>query len=267
MEQFDIGRFLVVPERKFYCVMVKVQFRLGALEKLASLASKFGIGVCYVSYSMQRDYGKTVKAVVFLDVTDATAPMEKLIEEARKIEFVEEVRELKPEIEGLAIDMFSFPLTIGDSRVIILREHGMKGIINGLRERLGSAAETIQYYVGFEAGLEFGKNHKRLAEELGIKQPSEVFSKISAPLFMSVGFGIMKILKISNGPPYAYLRVHGCFECKCCPKKVEKPYSHLVRGMIAGVCSSIFGVEMFAKEVKCIAMGDPYCEFEVYPRK
>ena len=267
MEPFDIGRFLIAPGRKFHCILIKVKFKLGVLEKLASLASKFGVRVSYVSYSMQRDYGKSVKAVVFLDVTDITIPVERLIEEAKKLEFVEEIREFKPEIESLALDSFSFPLTIGDSRVIILREEGIRGIINGLRERLGSAAETIQYYVGFEAGLEFGRSHKKLGEALGIKSPSDIFSKISAPLFVSVGFGVMKVLKISENPPYAYLRVHRCFECECCPKRSDEPYSHLVRGMIAGAFTSVSGMEMFAKEIKCIAKGDPYCEFEITPKK
>ena len=77
----------------------------------------------------------------------------------------------------------------------------------------------------------------------------------------------MKILKSNDTPPYTYIRVYRCFECECAPQKTNKPYSHLVRGMIAGVSTEILGMEMTAKEIKCIAMGDPYCEFEVYPRK
>jgi len=84
---------------------------------------------------------------------------------------------------------------------------------------------------------------------------------------MSVGFGVMKVLKISENPPYAHLRVHRCFECECCTKSSDVPYSHLVRGMIAGAFTSVSGVEMFAREIRCIAEGDPYCEFEITPKK
>ncbi len=266
-EPFDIGRFLIAPDRKLHCLLIKTELMSGVLEKLASIAAKYGVKVSYISYSMPRDYEKLVRALVFIDVTDATASVEQLLEEARKLKFVKEIRDMKPEIEGFALDLFSFPLVIEGKRVIILREQGIKGIINGLRKRLGSAAEAIQYFLGFEAGLEFGKNHKKLGEKLGIRKPSEILSKISAPLFTPIGFGIMNVLKISDNPPYAYIRVHGCFECECAPQKSDKPYSHLVRGMVAGVLTELFEVEMTVKEIKCIAMGDPYCEFEAYPRK
>ena len=266
-EPFDIGRFLIAPDRKFHCLLIKTELVPGVMERLASIAAKYRVRISYVSYSMPREYEKPISVVAFIDVTDATAPIEQLLEEARKIEFVKEIKDMKPEIEGFALDLFSFPLVIDGKRAIVVREQGIRGIINGLRKRLGSAAEAIQYFLGFEAGLEYGKSHKKLGEKLGIKSPSEILSKISAPLFTPIGFGVMKILKSNDTPPYTYIRVYRCFECECAPQKINKPYSHLVRGMIAGVSTEILGMEMTAKEIKCIAMGDPYCEFEVYPRK
>jgi len=266
-EPFDIGRFLIAPGKKFHCLLIEAELMPGALAKLASIAAEYGVKISYVSYSMPRKYGEPVKAIVFIDVTDASAPIEQLLEEARKLEFVKEIRDAKPEVESFALDVFSFPLVIDGHRVIILREDGIKGIINGLRKRLGSAAEAIQYFLGFEAGLEFGKNHRKLGEKLGIRKATEIFSKISAPLFTPIGFGVMNILEINENPPYALIRVHGCFECECATEKSDMPYSHLVRGMMAGAFTELFGIEATAREIKCIAKGDPYCEFEVYPRK
>ncbi len=266
-EPFDIGRFLIAPGKKCHCLLIKAKLMPGALAKLASIAAKYGVKISYVSYSMPRKYGELVKALIFIDITDATVSTEQLLEEARKLEFVEEIRDMKPEIESFALDLFSFPLVIDGHRVIILREDGIKGIINGLRKRLGSAAEAIQYFIGFEAGLEFGKNHRKLGEMLGIKKASEIFSKISASLFTPIGFGVIKVLEISENPLHALVRVHGCFECECATEKSDKPYSHLVRGMMAGVFTQLFGVEATVREIKCIAKGDPYCEFEIYPRK
>ena len=84
----------------------------GVLEKLASIAAKYGVKVSYISYSMPRDYEKPVRALVFIDITDATASVEQLLEEARKLKFVREIRDMKPEIEGFALDLFSFPLVM-----------------------------------------------------------------------------------------------------------------------------------------------------------
>ena len=71
------------------------------------------------------------------------------------MKFVHEIKDAKPELEGFALDSFSFPLVVDKDRSIIFRESGIKGIINGFRKRLGTAAEAIQYFIGFEAGLEF----------------------------------------------------------------------------------------------------------------
>lgn len=202
-EPFDIGRFLVVPGRKFHLAMIRAKVRIGVIEKLASITRKYGVKIVYLSYSMQREYGKPIKAIIFLDMTDATISAEELAKEVEKLEFVEEVKEVKPEVEGFILDTLSFPLVIGEDRVIIFRGQGIKGIICGLRERLGSAAEAIQYFLGFEAGLEFGKSHIKLGKALGIEKASEIFSKISAPLFAPVGFGIMETIKITDKPPYA----------------------------------------------------------------
>jgi len=266
-EPFDIGRFLIVPGKRFHLALIKAKVRAGVMEKVASITRKYGVTVVYLSYSMQREYGKPITAVAFLDMTDSTITAEELAKEVRALDVVEEVREVKPEIEGFICDMLSFPLVIGKDRVIILREQGIKGIICGLRKRLGSAAEAIQYFLGFEAGLEYGKSHIKLGKALGIKKASEIFSKISAPLFTPIGFGLMEVVKITDEPPYALIRVYRCFECECCDEKTERPYSHLVRGMSAGLFTSLFKTEMFARETKCIAKGDPYCEFKITPQK
>jgi predicted hydrocarbon binding protein len=46
-------------------------------------------------------------------------------------------------------------------------------------------------------------------------------------------------------------------------KGSSEPQSHYIRGVLDGFFSSLFKVEMEAKETKCIAKGDPYCEFEI----
>ncbi|NTV62287.1 MAG: histidine kinase [Oscillochloris sp.] len=37
-------------------------------------------------------------------------------------------------------------------------------------------------------------------------------------------------------------------------------------GYIAGYCSVVFGMEMYCRETKCVAKGDPHCEFDTRPR-
>ena len=58
------------------------------------------------------------------------------------------------------------------------------------------------------------------------------------------------------------IKVYDSSECELF-KGSKKCESHLIRGMLAGWFSQLFRKEVKVREVKCIAKGDSYCQFEV----
>jgi len=40
-EPFDIGRFLIAPNRRFHCLLIKTELMLEALKEHASIAAKY----------------------------------------------------------------------------------------------------------------------------------------------------------------------------------------------------------------------------------
>ena len=48
---------------------------------------------------------------------------------------------------------------------------------------------------------------------------------------------------------------------------MKKCFSQWVRDLIAGFASKYFGKKVNVIEMKCIAKGDPYCEFTVAVEK
>jgi len=89
---------------------------------------------------------------------------------------------------------------------------------------------------------------------------------MGALLFKSLGYGIPEILELREDPPYLRVRVYQCIECEL-GGRATRPFSHYVRGILAGYASEIFKQELFAMENRCLTLGDPYCEFEVKPRE
>lgn len=259
---FDIGRFLVCPERKLYGVIVRAKAKPEVLKELASVLVGENVVILYLSFSRLVEVGETVTVLAFLDFTETETKIEDLVERAKKFNFVEEIKTIEPKVEGFIADTISHPLKIGENRAILLRDIGVKGFVVDLRDRLGSAAEAILYYLGFEAGLEFGKSHKQMGETLGIKDNVQIFTDISANLFVCVGYGVMEVIRLKQDPPEGTIRVYNCFECEL-GMGSGKLYSHIVRGMIASVLTELFSKKVFVEEVKCIAKGDPHCEFEV----
>jgi len=262
LSSFDIGRFLVCPKRKLYGVLLRGEAKPNVLRELASMLAEENVITRYLSFSRPVEVGQPVTVLAFLDFTETKARIEDLVERAKNIDFVEEIKVIEPKVKGFIADTVSNPLKIGESRAILLRDIGTKGFVVDLRKRLGSAAEAILYYLGFEAGLEFGKSHKQIGKKLGIQDNVQIFKDISASMFICVGYGIMEVIRLEENPPKGRIRVYNCFECEL-GKGSGKPYSHLVRGMTAGVLTKLFGKTVAVREVKCIAKGDSYCEYEI----
>jgi len=213
---------------------------------------------------MSPEVGENIVGLSFVDLTDADVSAEELADEVRRIRGVKDVKVISPKIEGFIADDFSCILKMGSDRCIILRKQGYKGLITNIREKFGTGGEAFLYYIGFETGVEYGKSHRGMGLKLGIVDPIKIYRDISASLFNSVGFGRMEVVKISANPLEATIRVYDSFECEL-GVGTGKTYSHLIRGMHAGVLTALFSRKMKAEETKCIAKGDPYCEFKVKP--
>jgi predicted hydrocarbon binding protein len=54
---------------------------------------------------------------------------------------------------------------------------------------------------------------------------------------------------------------------ECEGQRTDKPNSQWIRGHLVGGASEALGVKMDCRETRCMAMGDPYCEFELHKAK
>ncbi len=78
------------------------------------------------------------------------------------------------------------------------------------------------------------------------------------------GLGRMEVVEASATPPQVVMRVYDCFECEL-GIGARKPFSNFIRGILAALIAQLFNGRMEAKELKCVAKGDPYCEFKITP--
>ncbi|MEW6329112.1 MAG: 4-vinyl reductase, partial [Candidatus Micrarchaeota archaeon] len=79
------------------------------------------------------------------------------------------------------------------------------------------------------------------------------------------GYGNIEILEYDEKKPYILLRVFNSSNAE--GMKTEWPVCYDLAGMFAGAAEVVFDKEMYCMETKCIAKGDEFCEFEVYPVK
>lgn len=120
----------------------------------------------------------------------------------------------------------------------------------------------------FDMFYDAGKNHGRLigkvsADRFGVDK--QKFSDQMADSSNMMGLGLMEVVTYDPFKCEATVRIKGstmATEIKKIGGKTKFPVDWLFCGIVAGVFETVFkGKTIDCKETKCLAMGDPFCEF------
>ncbi len=265
-EIYDVYRGVYDPDSHpyiFYIILSPESLTaIGVLGKITKVFEEKGVPILHVTLSAPQR-GHLLKIIIVADMNGREKLAEELARRLGEIPYVKEVRWAPPITPGNAIDVFSHPLTIHGSRAVMMREPVYRGLIKSGWERFGTAYAVLLYAAGYEAGLFSYKEHVKFA-------PEPDTGKLAAALFQMLGYGKLEFVKVDDEKREAIVRVYDSFECSLFPDAGEIR-GNFVRGMIAGWLAGHWSLpgdeEAFAKEVKCIAKGDPYCEYHVRVEK
>ena len=198
------------------------------------------------------------RVILFLDITGKMDVAANILMDFKKFSSFERIELIKPIKDGFIVDPYSFPLLFVCEWAVIFRKTTYKTFLMKMREKYGVSFEAILYVTGFEIGHNAYHSHKKLFGD----NPN-VLLNAGCELFKALGYGILEFVKFKHGK--AINRVYNNFECEL-SRNSGKPSSHFIRGMIAGWDVASWNVHMNkirVTEMKCIAKGDPYCEFHV----
>ncbi|MEM1509306.1 MAG: hypothetical protein QW291_01255 [Thermofilaceae archaeon] len=263
LEVYEIGRIAVVPGSKpylFYLTLDPASLTaVSVLEKITDEFAKEGIPILQVKTSTI-GWGKPVKIIIIADFKDKEKLAEELAEKFKRTIFVKSVKLSQPITEGVVIDVFSFPLTFLGTRAVIFREPVYKGFIIGGWKHFGVPYAILLYSIGYEAGRLAYAEHAKV-----VNKPETI--KFAEAVFQMIGFGRLEFIRLDDRAREAAIRIYDSFECQLFPGAGEIR-GNFIRGIIAGWLAGYWNLgedeEAFAREVKCIAKGDPYCEYIVY---
>ncbi|MCD6479512.1 ACT domain-containing protein [Candidatus Bathyarchaeota archaeon] len=262
MIPFQVQRLLYRQGRRLYGIIVEAFSKPGVLASISSMLAERNLDVIYCTAITAED--KRGGIIFLVDFTDSDAMPQSVAEELKALDFVEDVTIIEPVVDGFLIDDATFPIMLGRRRALILDDGMLRGIFISFRERLGSGGEAMLYHLGLEAGRSRGRHAAMLAQKVGIKSLDRGLETVAKAL-KALGYGIIEFIELQENPPRARVRIYNSIECEL-GRGAGHPFSQYIRGLITGIASEFFRREMTAREVKCIAMGDPYCEFELKPQ-
>jgi predicted hydrocarbon binding protein len=258
LNSFDIGRIIITGGRKIYGFAIEASYEKGVLRQVGALAEKYGVIVRCIQISMPKPTDEIAKAIVFIDFSQSKLSPEEAEKILKKQKFIKSVKLLKPIADKIVGDTHYFPLTTMDERALIFRKEIYEGIFKGVRSQFGTAGEAFLYYIGFEIGKRAYLSYSKLSGT----EDFEALIATAKAINLTLGWSILKEAKINEKTKTATITLLENFECDLA-RGYGKAYSQFYRGAIAGLFTQYFKEEMKAEETKCIAKGDPYCQFEV----
>lgn len=160
-------------------------------------------------------------------------------------------------IDGLLIDT-SYPLQITrGSQALVLDRQQLAGMVDEVREKFGSGGAVLLYDQGLSLGREsWNEFLKLVGRKFAVEHLSYLGNWHSAR-----GMGRMEVVDFDLERVAAKIRVADSFECV--GHTTPTPYSQLLRGLIAGFLSALWESPVTCRETRCVAMGEPACEFEI----
>lgn len=265
MNPISVERFMFYESRKLYGFRLEGRSRPGIIATISSIISEKGLDITYFSTTGTVRLRERGGSIIFIDFTGSDVRPEELAREFMALDFVDKVEIIRPKFEGFIADDVSFPVMLGGRRAIIFSEPALRGFLIDFRKKLGTGGEAMLYHIGREVGMERARNINQNAERIGVKDLRDKL-EMGMLLLQCLGYAIPEIVEFSEEPPYLKIRLQNSIECEL-GRGAGKPFSHYVRGMITGYASELLQRDLLAEETRCIAMGDPYCEFEVKPRE
>jgi predicted hydrocarbon binding protein len=262
LNSMNIGRFMILPKRKVYCIAMKGQFMHNMLRKLIELADKAKVVVLSGNFSQDDSNPEVVNVLAFIDFTDSSAKPQELVAQLRRMGFLKHIQICAPTSSGFVYDSFFFPLNVGNQRAIIFRKPSYEALFSGIRKEFGSAGEAFLYYMGLETGSKLFEDYEKIS---GTANP-RILADLACAFACNMGWGIFKLQELNIKKKIARIRIYDNFECAS-GKGAGKPYSHFLRGVVGGCFLYCFKTAGTVEETKCVAQGDVFCEFQVRPAK
>lgn len=157
-------------------------------------------------------------------------------------------------LEHIEYNIESGKINIAGEDWILMSASTFQDLVKGTEKILGSGAQVIWLEAGKNAGEQFASRLIKLGMEF-----SELPSMLEE-FFTLGGWGKIQA-EINIAKKEATITIINSITARGAESK--EPICHLIRGFIAGVANVMFHGLSECVETKCIAKGDPHCEFRV----
>jgi predicted hydrocarbon binding protein len=139
---------------------------------------------------------------------------------------------------------------------ILLRVEALQGMFEEVNKVLGTGSSLVWYTAGKGAGRSMAKVFQTHVKEG--ESPATVFDKI-ARSYARWGWGRIEKALLREKTGEFIIRIYDNAFARAQHSQV--PSCYFVKGYLEGLIETLNGRHATSEETKCMAKGDPYCEF------
>ena len=248
----------LVPHGRTLCEFsIRLTNIVGALSEVASVLAKHHVNILSGYHDADANEWS-----FFADITQIDSTLENIVKEISGLSVVSQVILGEKVSEGLIADTLHKMVKWHSIRFIIARVDFVRSLLQNVKAIIGPEGKAAKVMI-YTMGVAAGKQAYHQAAAYGVEYlRSHIQTLLDA--YMAQGIGEFKLLSLDVEFAKALVRVSDSFECSSISGS-SSSQSDLVRGYLAGFFSEYFGRRVEATETSCVALGHPYCHFEIAP--
>jgi predicted hydrocarbon binding protein len=141
---------------------------------------------------------------------------------------------------------------------ILLRVEALQGMFEEVNKVLGTGSSLVWYTAGKGAGRSMAKVFQTHVKEG--ESPSAFFDKF-AHSYSRWGWGRIEKTFLREKTGEFIIRIYDNAFAR--EQHSPMPSCYFIKGYLEGLIETLTGKHATSEETKCMAKGDPYCEFQI----
>jgi predicted hydrocarbon binding protein len=250
----EIVTMLYKHDHRLFQLAFKAQLADSPLGRLWEVLNPLGIRI--LNATMSSNEGLTGTWNVFLDSENYAITKEAL---KPRLDAMKVIRDLRiAGGEEFVVDELYYPIVMSTTgaRVMLMTKESFQSMLSAMDQMFGTGASVIAFKEGAAQGSRYALGLRSI-----IRGDIRRFIGELAKLYAATGVGVAEFVVMNLDDLHFVVRIADSIECQ--GKETEKHNSQWIRGHLSGAASSALDVQMECKETRCVAVGDPYCEFEL----
>ena len=150
---------------------------------------------------------------------------------------------------------------ITGDRCIILTKARLHQIFSRFTDLFQSGAKVIISEAGKAAGERYAEKVPKQTQANSV-----LFLKIAVQRFTDAGLGKIEVSHLDPEKAEITFRIRDNFFAEM-RNKDETTYCNIVASFASGMYKRVMGKKADVKEIKCVANGDAYCEWQMKPEE